>query len=231
MPAPSNSSVAGEAHCATVLLGDADAAWRERVCGWLSDHGDLRVCAESTDAAGAVAAALEQRPDLCLLDVALPGNGVVAAYEILTRIPTTRVVMLTNLDDDADLFPALRAGVSGYLGKDISPQRLPVALLEVLDGAVAIPQALVARMLEAMRERAPLRRDVEMPGQDVALTPREWQILDLLRHEPTTAQIADKLSVEQTTIRDHLSSLVRKLDVKDRDEARRLLAEPPGHDE
>jgi len=89
----------------TVLLGDADSAWRGRVSGWLLEHGDLRVCAESSDAASVVAAVLEQRPDLCLLDAALPGNGVVAAHEILTRLPTTRVVMLTDLDGDADLLP------------------------------------------------------------------------------------------------------------------------------
>jgi len=210
-----------------VLLGDADSGWRERVDRCLSEHGSFRVCAESTDAAGAVAAALQEQPELCLLDAALPGNGVVAAHEILTRLPTTRVVMLTDVDGDADLFSALRAGVSGYLGKDVSLERLAPALRDVLDGSVAIPRRVVGRILDAMRERAPLRREVKVPGQDVALTPREWQILDLLRHEPTTAQMARRLSVAPTTVRDHVARLLRKLDVADREAARRLLAAPP----
>ena len=84
--------------------------------------------------------ALETRPDICLLDLRMPGSGVAAAWEISARLPTTKVVMLTVSDDDASLFAALRAGAVGYLVKDLDLSLLPRALQDVADGKAAIPR-------------------------------------------------------------------------------------------
>jgi DNA-binding NarL/FixJ family response regulator len=110
-----------------VLIADDHAPTRDDVRQALEDGG-MDVCAEAADAAHAVQLALETRPDICLLDIRMPGGGVAAAWEIAARLPTTKIVMLTVSDDDASLFAALRAGAVGYLVKDIDLRNLPRAL-------------------------------------------------------------------------------------------------------
>ena len=105
-------------------------------------------------------AALRERPDLCLLDIRMPGSGIAATREITTRLPDTKVVMITVSLDDDDLLNALRAGAVGYLLKDIDPERLPHALSDALDGGAAIPRRLVARVVAEFRDHGPRRRPV-----------------------------------------------------------------------
>src|SRR5205823_3154410 len=128
-----------------VLIADDHAPTRDDVRQALT-KGGLVVCAEAADAARAVQQALETKPDVCLLDVRMPGGGVAAAWEIAARLPTTKVVMLTVSDADGDLFRALRAGAVSYLTKDIAFETLPQALFEGAEGKSAIPPALLARM-------------------------------------------------------------------------------------
>ena len=90
------------------------------MCHVLRDDDRFDVCAVAADAAQAVQAALWERPDVCLLDIRMPGNGVAAAWEIAARLPAAKIVMLTVSDDDADLFAALRAGADGYLLKTMN---------------------------------------------------------------------------------------------------------------
>jgi DNA-binding NarL/FixJ family response regulator len=90
--------------------------------------------------------ALETKPDICLLDLRMPGGGVAAAWEISARLPMTKVVVLPVSDDDSSLFGALSAGAVGYLVRDMDLSQLPRALHDVVDGRAAIPRSLVARM-------------------------------------------------------------------------------------
>ena len=106
-----------------VLLADDHFPVRANVRRKLEEDG-FELCAETTDAASAVEAALRERPDICLLEVKLPGDGLAAAAEICERVPDAAVVMLTASAEDSDLFAALRAGASGYLLKDMDPERL-----------------------------------------------------------------------------------------------------------
>jgi CheY-like chemotaxis protein len=103
------------------------------------EQGDMLVCAEAPSAQAAVSAALRERPDVCLLDINMPGNGIKAAAEISARLPETAVVMLTVSSADEDIFDSLRAGARGYLLKDMDPARLPAALRGVLAGEAALP--------------------------------------------------------------------------------------------
>lgn len=209
-----------------VLIADDHAPTREDLARELGRHPSFDICAEVGDAPAAVRAALEQRPDLCLLDIRMPGSGVAAAWEISARLPQAKVVMLTISDDDADLFPALRAGAAGYLLKDIARERLPVALLDVLEqGAAAMSRRLMSRVLDDYRDRGPRRRSVWLERPGTELTSREWQVLDLMRRGRSTAQIARELSLSRVTVRTHVHSLVRKLGVADREEAVRLFEE------
>jgi DNA-binding NarL/FixJ family response regulator len=206
-----------------VLVADDHPPTRAGVRLALVDQG-FTVCAEAADADGAVAAALREAPDVCLLDIRMPGGGIAAAAEIAARLPETVIVMLTVSRDDADLFDALRAGASGYLLKDIDPARLPIALRGVMAGEVALPRQLVARLVEEFEGRSRRRfRLVAGPGDRASLTRREWDVLELLHDGYTTREIAERLSISDVTVRRHASAIVRKLRVRDRREALRLL--------
>jgi DNA-binding NarL/FixJ family response regulator len=202
-----------------VLLADDHAPTREDL-RWALTRGGMLVCAEASDAAHAVQLALETKPDICLLDVRMPGGGVAAAWEIAARLPTTKVVMLSVSDEDADLFSALRAGAVGYLVKDLDLRLLPRALSDVVDGKAAIPRALVARMVKQFHTNEPRFRTTAV-STDLGprLTSREWDVLAALAEGLSTREISRRLQIKPSGVRAHISALVHKLGVADRDEA------------
>ena len=207
-----------------VLIADDHAATRAGVRESVTDDGGFEVCGEASTAQEAIDLALSEKPDLCLLDVHMPGEGIRAATAITEALPDCAVVMLTVSRNDSDLFHSLRAGAAGYLLKDTDPGRLPDALRGVLAGEAAVPRALVARLIHEFRERG-TRRLSTVGGRGIELTSREWQVLDLMAEGLTTAQIADQLFVSPVTVRRHISSIVEKLGAPDRAAAVRLFVE------
>jgi len=208
----------------TVLVADDHAPTRKDVRAALEEHPDIAVCAEAADAPAAIDAAVRLAPDVCLLDIRMPGGGIAAAWEITARLPDTRVVMFTVSREDDDLFDALRAGAAGYLLKDTDPERLPLALLDVVKGDAAIPRALVSRLANEFRDRGPRRRALAGSELNGHLTSREWEVLDLLRDGLTTGEIAEKLCISQVTARTHIAAILKKLRVPDRTAAIKLFA-------
>ncbi len=200
-----------------VLIADDHDPTRDDVHHVLRDDDRFDVCAVAADAAQAVQAAVRERPDVCLLDVRMPGNGVAAAWEIAARLPRAKIVMLTVSDDDADLFAALRAGADGYLLKTMNFRRLPDALAGVCSGEAAIPRTLVARVLGRFHGREPRwRRVVGSETTARRMTSREWEVLELLAQRRSTAEIAKELVLSASAVRVHIASIVRKLGVSDR---------------
>jgi DNA-binding NarL/FixJ family response regulator len=186
------------------------------------ERDGFEICAEADDAATAVEAAQRERPDICLLDIQMPGSGIHAAEEIARKVPDAAIVMLTVSRSDRDLFDALRVGASGYLLKDTDPERLPLALRGVLDGEAALPRHLVALVIEEFRERG--RRRPLLKKRGVVLTDREWEVLQLMSQGLTTFEIADRLFIEPVTVRTHVSAILKKLRVSSRKAALELLA-------
>ena len=205
-----------------VLIADDHPPMRAGVRSTLEDAG-FTVCAEAADAAGAVALAVSEQPDLCLLDVHMPGSGIRAAAEIRDRVPGAAVVMLTVSRDDDDLFSALKAGALGYLLKDLDPELLPGELEAVLAGHVALPRSLVATLVGEFRRRDRRRGLRLRDGREARLTPREWEVLEELEAGSSTAEIARRLVVNDVTVRTHVASILRKCRVADRRELLRLL--------
>jgi DNA-binding NarL/FixJ family response regulator len=199
-----------------VLIADDHAPTRADVREILEADPRFRVVAEAADAASAVEKAVTERPDVCLLDIHMPGSGVAAAWEVSARLPQTKIVMLTVSRDDSHLFTALRAGASGYLLKDMDATRLPHALRDVLEGKAAMPRDLTARLVEEFRDRGPRRRTALAEGSYATLTSREWQVLDLLRQELSTAEIARRLTLSPVTVRTHVNNILRKVRAPDR---------------
>ena len=200
-----------------VLIADDHAPTRADVRGILDADARFEVVAEAVDAPGAIDSAVRERPDVCLLDVNMPGSGVGAAWEISARLPQAKIVMLTVSQEDRDLFAALRAGASGYLLKDMDAARLPHALADVIDGKAALPRELMARLVDEFRDHGPRRRKVVAEGQYATLTSREWQVLELLRQELGTADIARRLTLSPVTVRTHVNSILRKVRAPDRE--------------
>jgi DNA-binding NarL/FixJ family response regulator len=212
-------SAAQEIRELRVLLADDHAPTREDL-RWALTQGGLSVCAEASDAAHAVQLALETSPDICLLDVRMPGGGVAAAWEIAARLPTTKVVMLSVSDEDTDLFSALRAGAVGYLVKDLDLRLLPRALRDVADGRAAIPRALVTRMVKQFHTNEPRFRTTAVPTDlGPRLTSREWDVLAALSEGLSTREISRRLQIKPSGVRAHISALVHKLGAADRDAA------------
>jgi DNA-binding NarL/FixJ family response regulator len=200
-----------------VLIADDHAPSRDDVRRALERDGRFDVCASAADAAEAIQAAVRERPDICLLDIRMPGSGLAAAWEIAARLPQTKIVMLTVSDDDADLLAALRAGADGYLLKTMNLQRLPDALDGVRSGEAAMPRALVTRLLEHFRGHEPRWRQLVTDDSfGRRLTSREWEILELLAQGLPTSGIARKLVLSASAVRVHIAAIVRKLGVRDR---------------
>lgn len=204
-----------------VLVADDHPRTRALVRAAL-EAGDLEVCAEAADAESAVAAALDTEPDVCLLDINMPGSGIAAAGRISRALPGTAVVMLTVSRQDDDLFDALRAGASGYLLKGIDEQAMVDSLRRVLRGEATLPGTLLARLVEEFRDRE-YRRVPVSDHLAARLTGREWDVLELMRSGLGTAEIATRLFVSQTTVRSHVSAILRKLGVPNREAALTLL--------
>jgi DNA-binding NarL/FixJ family response regulator len=211
-----------------VLVADDHAPTRDDVRRALA-KGGMEVCAEAADAAHAVQRALETKPDICLLDLRMPGGGVAAAWEIAARLPTTKIVVLTVSDDDASLFGALRAGAVGFLVKDIDLNLLPRALQDVADGRAAIPRSLVARMVKQFHATDPRFRTTTVVGElGERLTSREWDVLAALADGLSTREIGRRLQLKPSGVRAHISALVHKLGVEDRKEAIAFFRETTG---
>jgi DNA-binding NarL/FixJ family response regulator len=218
-----DAATANAAGAIRVVVADDHTPTRTGVRIALARAG-MAVCAEAADAASAVEAALREHPDLCLIEPRLPGGGVAAAREIVRKLPGTAVVMFASSADDDELFDSLRAGAHGYLPKDIDPEHLVNALRGVLDGEAALPRRLVARVLDEFRTRGQ-RRFRNASGRRVDLTPRELEVLELMRAGLTTNDIAARLFISNATVRTHIAAVLHKLEAPDRASALRLAAD------
>jgi DNA-binding NarL/FixJ family response regulator len=206
-----------------VVMADDHARMRTRIREAL-EAGGCVVCGEGASAEEAVALAAEHHPDVALLDIHMPGNGITAAREITRSLPATAVVMLTASAEDADLFDSLRAGASGYLLKDTDPALLVDELRGALAGEAAMSRRLVSRIMEEFRSPA-TPRFARRSRASAKLSAREWEVMELLGEGLSTDEVAKRLFVSPTTVRVHVSSVLRKLRVKDRASAFRLLRE------
>jgi DNA-binding NarL/FixJ family response regulator len=204
----------------SILIGDGDAAFRARIRHTLGDDGFV-IVGEATDAASTVEKTLRSRPDVCLVDAALPGNALNAAAAIARRSPQTAIVVLADSADSSGLLAALQRGASGYLPKDVGPHELAKALRATLRGEPALPRAMLPALIKQVRRRLPQR--LATPEGHPELSVRESDVADLLRSGCGTAEIAGELGLSPVTVRRHVSSVVRKLGAPDRQAAVRVL--------
>jgi two-component system, NarL family, nitrate/nitrite response regulator NarL len=186
------------------------------------ERAGVHVVEEAADAAAAVRAVRASQPDVCLLDVRLPGGAIAAAGQIAAAVPAARIVMLSDRGDEDDLLAALRAGATGCLFKDIGPLALGRAVRGTLAGEAPLPRVLTARVIEEVRQLGGERRTRTAEGNWITLSGRESEVLGLMHRQLTTREIAERLGISSVTVRRYVSDTVRRLGVRDRDAALRL---------
>ena len=190
--------------------------------------GPELVCGEAADGESAAAAAVEQHPDVCLLDLESQAENLWAIAEIAARSPKTAVIMLTAELDDDEFLAVMRAGASGYLSQAVDPARLPDVVRAVVRGEVAVPRHFVGRLIDELRDRDRRRRLVAVAGdRTVEITAREWEVLALLREDLPTREIAAQLGISQVTVRRHLGAVSQKLGARTRADVLGLLRSGP----
>jgi DNA-binding NarL/FixJ family response regulator len=196
-----------------VLVVDDNAVFREGMKNLFASIEDVEVCGVAGDGATGVSAALELQPDVVLMDLAMPGvTGIEATRRLTAAAPHVGIVVMTMLEDDDAVVQALRAGARGYIVKGAQQNEILDAIRSVQAGRALIG-ATVARQLAALVGESAATD----PFPD--LTTRERDVLDALAAGANTAQIAGRLGLSSKTVRNHVSSILTKLQVVDRTQA------------
>jgi DNA-binding NarL/FixJ family response regulator len=204
----------------SVLVADDDVAYRRGVREALERHGFM-VVGEASDAAAAIGTATRLKPDICLIELELPVEGLNAIGRIAKASPNTLIVVLSRSEQPEDVVAAFTRGAAGYLLKGISGERLASTLRGAYNGEPPLSRSLVPHLVDEIR-RGSVRR-LTLPAGAVTLTPREWEVGELLRDGQSTAEIADRLGVSPITVRRHVGLLLHKLGAETRQEAVELL--------
>jgi DNA-binding NarL/FixJ family response regulator len=199
------------------IVADDDAFARRMIKDALQGAGMI-VIAEAQNGREAVELSVFYHPDVVVMDVVMPGvDGIAATRQILKEAPEQVIVLLTSADEEEMGLIGLRSGASGYLSKDVDIASVPRAVLGALEGQAAISRRLSMRLIEHMRSvpaGASGLRPVKSP-----LTPREWEVIDLLYEGQSTDQMADTLVLSTETVRSHVKNILRKLDARSRADA------------
>jgi DNA-binding NarL/FixJ family response regulator len=202
-----------------VILADDQALFREGLRTLLSTRPELEVLGEASNGHEAVTLVERLQPDVVLMDLQMPVmDGIRATAHIRQRWPAIPVLVLTTFDDDTNLFGALRAGAAGYLLKDVSSETLLAAITAAARGEAFLQSTVTGRVVAAfarlMESGGPRAEALVLP-----LSPREREILSLLGTGASNKEIADRLCLAEGTVKNHVTNILTKLDVRDRTQA------------
>ena len=192
----------------SVLIVDDHEVVRQGLRTFLELHDDIEIVGEASEGATAVDLVDGLRPDVVLMDLVMPGlDGVVATRRALELSPDTKVIVLTSFAGDQQVFPAIQAGATSYLLKDVSPEELVASIRAVHRGEPRLHPDVARRLMSAMRQ-APTGLD--------QLTKREREIVRLVAQGCSNRDIAKEFFISEKTVKTHVSHALAKLDLKDR---------------
>ena len=196
----------GRRDCIRILIADDHTVVRDGLAAIVKQEHDMEVVAETGDGREAVELWKKHRPDVTLMDLRMPGlDGVNAIYAIRAADPAARIVVLTTFDGDEDIYRGMRAGAKSYLLKDVRREELFQCIRQVHGGGTFVPPAIAAKLAE------------RLPAEE--LTPRELEVLRLLAAGKPNKGIGADLAITEVTVKSHVQSLFRKLNVLSRTEA------------
>lgn len=203
-----------------VLIADDQELVRYGLRLVLEAEDDIQVVGEASDGASAVDAAIALRPDVILMDVRMPRmDGIEATRDLATRLPRTRVLVLTTYDLDEFAFGALQAGAAGFLLKNTRPAELVAAIRTVATGDAVVAPRITSRLIEvALPHLAPRARPVQEHALSV-LTDRERDVFEHVGRGLTNAEIARALHLSESTVKAHFGRILVKLDLPHRVQA------------
>jgi NarL family two-component system response regulator LiaR len=215
-----------QAESIRILIVDDHAIVREGQRALIDTEPGMEVVGEAADGEQAVELARSLRPDVILLDLAMPRKGGIEAIgEIKEQDPQARILVLTSFAEDDKVYSAIKAGALGYLMKDASPQEILAAIGEVYRGEPSMPPAIAQKL---MRE---LQRPPDLPPTEEPLTEREVEVLKLVAQGLPNQEIAETLVISERTVSTHVSNILNKLHLANRTQAalyawREGLAQP-----
>ena len=197
-----------------VLISDDHAIVREGLRTLIKIEPGMAVAGEAADGVEAVEQACELKPDVILMDMAMPRmGGLESIQKIKEGCPEARILVLTSFSDDETVFPAIKAGALGYLLKNTSPGRLLSAIREVYKGNPSMSPDIASKLM------GELQRKSNLPPTDEPLTEREMDVLKLVAQGMTNQSIADQLVISEGTVRTHVSNILSKLHIANRTQA------------
>jgi len=207
-----------------IVIVDGHTLFRRGVRNILELEGDMEVVGEAGSGREALSVIEEMTPDVVLMDLTLPApNGIETKPRITRELPHTGVIVLAPTDDEDELFAAIKAGAAAFVLKDIDPSDLIAIIRRVRSGEYLINDkvfskpAVASRVLKEFRELAVYGSDAQPIF--APLSPREVEILDNIAQGMTNKQVAYALSISEQTVKNHMSSILRKLSVNDRTQA------------
>jgi DNA-binding NarL/FixJ family response regulator len=202
-----------------ILIVDDQSLFREGLRTLLSVQPDFEVVGEAGNGEEALRMAIRLKPDIILMDLRMPVmDGVTASQRLRKSLPQSKVIVLTTFDDDEYVFDGLRAGAVGYLLKDVSSEKLFEAIRAAVRGEYFLLPSITAKV---MAEFSRLSRMAPVPASPLEepLSPRELEILHLVATGASNREIADNLVIAEGTVKNHLTNILGKLNVKDRMQA------------
>lgn len=203
--------------CIKVLIVDDHALLREGLIKILSLEDDLKIIGEAGKGEEAIELTRTLKPNVILMDINMPGvNGIEATKVIKKEFPSIGIIALTIHDDEEYIFELVRAGVSGYVLKDIQPERLVSAIRDVAQGKSVIHPNITAKLLGEFNR---LSERKNRPSSFGELTMREIEVLELIAQGMANKDIARVLFISEKTVKNHVTSIFRKLNVEDRTQA------------
>jgi DNA-binding NarL/FixJ family response regulator len=200
-----------------VLIVDDDKLMRAGLRAVLSSDEGIEVVGEADDGRAAIDSARRLRPDVVLMDVRMPEmDGITATREVLEAAPEARVVIVTTFEEDDYVFGGLAAGASGFLLKRTGPEELIAAIHTVAGGEALLSPSVTRRVIERMAREPGVEPQEERLEE---LTEREREVLELIAAGLTNAEIAERLVIEESTVKTHVKRVLMKLDLRDRVQA------------
>jgi DNA-binding NarL/FixJ family response regulator len=203
-----------------VLVVDDQALFREALMTLLEVRQEVEVVGAAADGARALELVDMSRPDVVLMDLRMPVlDGVAATQRLLVEHPEVRVLVMTTFDGDEEVFPALRAGAVGYLLKDVTASRLLEAVLAAARGESVLQPSVAARVLARMSQLPDLPNEPRPQPLVDPLTHRELEVLRALADGLSNREAAERLYLSEGTVKNHVTSVLAKLGVRDRTQA------------